>query len=108
MIFRTIKKDELKKLFEIMAARNRIVGPVTTGIDANKQPVYAFSDVTEFSKLKLDYTTTKLPAKRFFLPFQEDLATFSIEGDQWEKKVDYNVEGPADFVRSAPLRHKRS
>lgn len=94
MIFRTIKKDELKKLFEIMAVRNRIVGPVAAGTDRKKRPVYAFSDVTEFSQLELKYSLTKLPAKRFFLPFEEDLATFRIEDDKWQKDISYNVDSP--------------
>ena len=94
MIFRVFDKKELKTLFEIVSAHNRVVGPVETGRDRSDRPVYAFSDISDFKELKLNYTTTKLPAKRFFLPFQEDLATFRIDGDTWEKSVDYNVDRP--------------
>ncbi len=102
MIFKIIKKKELQNLFELLASYNRVVGPVETGKDKEGKPVYAFNDVTNFSEIRLDYSTTKLPAKRFFLPFEEDLATFSIENDSWEKKVDYNVKHPVVFFGLHP------
>ena len=92
MIFRVFDKKDLRTLFEIVAEKNRVVGPVEAGRDRNDQPVYAFSDISDYKELRLNYSTTKLPAKRFFLPFQEDLSTFRIDGDKWEKSVDYNVD----------------
>lgn len=94
MIFKVFNKKELHKLFNIMASRNRVVGPVETGTDAHGDSVYAFSDISDYKELKLDYPTTRLPAKRFFLPFVEDLSTFHIEGDRWEKSVNYNIDRP--------------
>ncbi len=102
MIFRTFEKKELKKLFEILTAHNRVIGPVETGRDRKGQPVYAFADVREFNDIKLDYSITKLPAKRFFLPFQEDLATFKIENDNWQKEISYNVDRPLIFFGLHP------
>jgi sulfhydrogenase subunit beta (sulfur reductase) len=102
MIFRVIKKDELKNLYELLAAQNRVVGPIEIGKDKNNKPVYAFNDVNEFSDMRLDYTTTKLPAKRFFLPFKEELSTYRIKGDTWEKNVDYNVNQPVVFFGLHP------
>ncbi len=94
MIFRVFDKKDLKTLFEIVSEKNRVVGPVEAGRDRNDQPLHAFSDISDYKELRLDYSTTRLPAKRFFLPFQEDLSTFRIDGDKWEKSVDYNVDGP--------------
>ncbi len=97
MIFRVIDKEELKIFFDVLAARNAIVGPVRTGTDRHGKPLYAFEQVSDFHKLQLDYTTTKLPAKRYFLPFREELASFRIDGNDWHKVVDYNCDRPYIF-----------
>ncbi|MBI5409859.1 MAG: 4Fe-4S dicluster domain-containing protein [Nitrospirae bacterium] len=102
MIFRTFKKDELKKLVEILAAHNRIVGPVEAGRDKHGSPIYAFNEVSDFNSIRLNYTTTKLPAKRYFLPFQEDLSSFRTEGGGWQKIIDYNADKPLIFFGLHP------
>lgn len=94
MIFRVFAREELKNLFNIMAADDKVVGPVQIGRDRDGLPLYAFEEVDRFDNLELDYTTTKLSAKKYFLPFQEDLAVFRIEGDDWKKEVDYNIKRP--------------
>ncbi len=97
MIFRVLHKKELKNFFDGLAARNNIVGPARTGSDRNGKALYAFEPVADFTALRLDYTTTKLPAKRYFLPYREDLATFRIQGRDWRKNIDYHVERPTVF-----------
>ncbi len=97
MIFRILEKRDIRKLFDGFAAGNRVIGPVQTGTDRNNKPLYAFEPVSDFSSLRLDYTTTKLPAKRYFLPYREDLATFRIEGRDWQKIIDYHVDKPTIF-----------
>ena len=97
MIFRVIDKEELKKFFDVLAARNAIVGPVKTGTDRSGKPLYVFEQVSDFHTLQLDYTSTKLPAKRYFLPFREELASFRIDGNDWHKVVDYNCDRPYVF-----------
>jgi ferredoxin len=102
MIFRVITKEGLKQFFEILSAHNRVVAPVEISRDKKGQPVYAFHDVSEFGEVSLDYTTTKLPAKRYFLPFKEELSTFKIQNETWEKTVDYNVKQPVVFFGLHP------
>ncbi|TAN39882.1 MAG: hydrogenase [Nitrospirae bacterium] len=97
MIFRVIKKEELKGLFEMLAAENRVIGPVEIGQDRNAAPIYGFEQVSDFSRLRLEYTTTKLPAKKYFLPYKEDMAAFRLAGRDWEKTVDYNSDAPNIF-----------
>jgi len=97
MLFRVFEKEELKKFFDLLAEKNTIVGPVEAGRDRNKAPLYAFEQVSDFSKIQLHYTTTKLPAKRYFLPFKEDLATFQMQGDDWQKTIDYHSDRPFVF-----------
>jgi sulfhydrogenase subunit beta (sulfur reductase) len=97
MIFKKFKKEELRRLFGIMAAANKIVAPVEAGRTRDGMPVYSFKEVEHFEKVALSYTMTKLPAKRYFLPYREYLATFGIEGNDWQKNVDYNSDRPYIF-----------
>jgi ferredoxin len=94
MLFRVAEKQELKALYEMLAGKNTVVGPVRTGTDRKGAPLYAFEQVADLQKLDLAYTTTRLPAKRYFLPFREDLATFSMTGRDWTKTIDYNIDRP--------------
>ncbi len=97
MIFRIFEKKELKKLFSVLSAHNKTVGPVEAARNTDNAPVYAFEEVSDFDRIKLDYTTTKLPAKHYFLPFREDLAAFKIENNNWQKNIDYNISRPLVF-----------
>ncbi len=97
MIFRVIERSELRVLFDLLSAENRVVGPVMLDRDRDSKPIYGFGDVTDFGRIALDYTTTSLPAKRYFLPYREDMATFRINGRDWEKTVDYNMDAPLVF-----------
>jgi ferredoxin len=97
MLFRVLEKQELKTLFDALAADNAVVGPVDAGTDRNGRPLYAFEQVPAFRHLRLDYTTTKLPAKRYFLPYRETMAAFRIEGNDWHKSVDYHSDKPLVF-----------
>jgi len=97
MLFRVFEKSELRSLFSLLAAENTVVGPVQTGIGVGNKSLYAFEQVSVFDDVKLDYTTTKLPAKRYFLPYREDLSSFRMEGADWQKDIDYNVDRPTVF-----------
>jgi ferredoxin len=94
MIFRVFEKEELKKLVELLIAHNRVVGPVEAGKDSSGIPIYAFGEIFEFKDLRLNYTTTKLSAKKYFLPFKEELATFRMDTMNWQKEINYNVKSP--------------
>lgn len=94
MLFRVFDKKEMGPFFTLLAKENSVIGPVTTGSDRSGNPLYAFEQASDFSQLSLDYTTTRLPAKQHFLPYREDLATFRIEGGDWKKHIDYNIDHP--------------
>jgi ferredoxin len=97
MLFRIIEKDVLRSLFDLLVGKNTIVGPVQTDVDRGGKPIYAFDRITDFTRLRIDYTTTKLPAKRFFLPYREEMASFRITGKDWSKTVDYHMDRPNVF-----------
>ena len=94
MIFKVCEQEELRRLFDILAANNTVVGPVQTGLDRNGNVLNAFKPVTDYMSLNLGYTTTKLSAKPYFLPFREHLATFGIRQNEWQKTIDYNIREP--------------
>ncbi|OGQ93987.1 MAG: hypothetical protein A2521_04375 [Deltaproteobacteria bacterium RIFOXYD12_FULL_57_12] len=93
MLFRILDKTELARLFEELAG-NRIIGPVSRGSDRQGAPIYSFEVVYDFAELRLDYTTTRMPAKRFFLPYRETLCSFAVHGRAWGKIVDFNIYQP--------------
>jgi ferredoxin len=97
MLFRIIEKDVLRSLFDLLVGKNTIVGPMQTDVDRSGKPIYAFDRITDFTRLRIDYTTTKLPAKRFFLPYREEMASFRITGKDWSKTVDYHMDRPNVF-----------
>ncbi len=94
MIFRILKKEDLIKLYALLAKDNRIVGPVKKGLDMQGKDIYAFEEVSAFSMIQMDYTTTKMPAKKFFMPFREVMADFRMQGKNWEKTIGFNIDRP--------------
>lgn len=97
MLFRILKKNDLKKLYNLLAEGNRIVGPAKKGEDKDNKAIYAFEEVTDFNHIHLDYTTTKIPAKKFFMPFREIMASFRMQGKDWDKKIGFNIDSPLVF-----------
>lgn len=96
MIFAIFGKKELPHLFDLLAA-NTVVGPVQKGTDRDGRPLHDFGIVYRFKDLCLDYAATVHSAKRYFLPHHETLCTFTVEQNDWEKQVDFNVYKPVVF-----------
>ncbi|MBN2304817.1 MAG: 4Fe-4S dicluster domain-containing protein [Anaerolineae bacterium] len=68
-------KEKLAAFVEALLPNYRVVGPVQTEYG------YAFDDIASPEQLQLDYTTTVLPPKKYFLPQREVLFNFSNEAD---------------------------
>ena len=96
MIFRIFDKDQLRKLYDVLAV-NHIVGPVCKGVNRNSEPLYDFDFVDNFFDLKLDYTSTIHSLKRFVLPPRKILYSFKMSDHGWEKKLDFNANEPIVF-----------
>jgi formate hydrogenlyase subunit 6/NADH:ubiquinone oxidoreductase subunit I len=94
MLFRVLRKEAVADLFGLLAESNRMVAPVQSGLDCLGSPLYAFKEVTDYYEISLTYTTTKIPAKKFFMPFRETMATFIVAGKDWTKKIDLNIDRP--------------
>jgi sulfhydrogenase subunit beta (sulfur reductase) len=93
MLFRALDKGEFKKLVETILAKNEVVGPKRVGTKKDGKPIHHFLPVTRFDELALDYDTTEFSAKTYFLPYRENMSTFTFDnkGD-WQQSADYHVE----------------
>ena len=100
MIFKVFNKEELENLFSLFTRDYRVIAPIEKSRESDGKPIYGFRRARKFSQLRLDFTMTHLPAKRYFLPFKEELASFSINEGDWEKSTDYKVDQPIVMFRS--------
>nr|MBF0220631.1 4Fe-4S dicluster domain-containing protein [Desulfobulbaceae bacterium] len=96
MIFKVFPKKKLSSLYELLAY-NIVVGPILKGTDRDGKSLYDFDVVYGFDELVLGYTSTIHSAKRFVLPYQENLSSFEISASDWQKNTDINVYKPLVF-----------
>jgi ferredoxin len=67
----------------------RVVGPVERGIK------FAFDDITDPTDLRLDYSTSILPPKKYLQPQEERMMTFTRTG---KPVVDMVIEAPPTVI----------
>jgi len=101
MLFRVFSRYELPRLFDIFSAAARVAGPVLLEQGA-KGPIFGYRDIERFEELRLDHTITRMSAKSFFLPHKEELASFSIDGESWEKSNSLHVTSPVILMGVHP------
>jgi ferredoxin len=85
MIFKIFDRRELGHLFELLAV-NPMVGPVHKGETVDGRPLYDFEALTELGELCLDFDQTVHPAKKYFLPYVEETASFALHGKGWQQE----------------------
>jgi len=68
-----LEKKDLKSLLEIFLTKYKVYGPVRSGYDST------FEEIKSIDQLHLDYISTVLPPKKFFLPPKEKLFSFEIQ-----------------------------
>lgn len=68
-----LSKERLPEFVRALQGKFRVVGPVKT------EHGFAFNDITDPQQLQLDYTTTILPPKKYFLPQREVLFSYRSE-----------------------------
>jgi len=76
MFFKIIDKEHLSDLFSGLAAEYEVIGPVA------KENAFVFAPVERFDEVRLDYDTTLLPPKKWFLPPAETLMRFSVADNE--------------------------
>ena len=93
MIFKVFPGRDLARLFELLSV-DRIVGPVKKGDAVDGRVLYDFSIVSDVADLRLDFDQTSHSAKKYFLPYLEDLSSFRVDDVRWEKEIDYGIYRP--------------
>jgi len=67
-----MEKDRIAELIRGLSTDFEVIGPVAKGDD------FVFASIADPEDLRLDYDTTLLPAKKYFLPPSEELMSFSV------------------------------
>ena len=91
MLFRTITKENFKEMVEALLEGNEVVGPKSRDRDIEGNKIYRFLRINSFEELEMDYTRSYSSPKTFFLPFKEDLATYSLKDTTWEQDIQYTI-----------------
>ena len=76
MLYRVIDADELPALVDAFLETHEVVAPVVSGRS------YAFDAIHSFDEIALDYTTTIMSLKKYFLPPRETLMTFDAQAGE--------------------------
>ena len=76
MFFRVMDKARLPDLVRGLATQYEVVGPVAKGA------AFVFGTIADPSELRLDYDTTILPPKKYFVAPAEELMKFSAKDNE--------------------------
>ncbi len=91
MLYKTISKDNFRKMIEGLMESNEVMGPRWRDRDAEGNKIYRFLKLNNFDELESDYTRTYNSPKNFFLPFKENLATYKLGDSDWEQDIHYTI-----------------
>jgi len=91
MLFKTITKENFKKMVEGLLEENEVIGPRSRDQDLEGNKIYRFLKINSFEELEMDYTRSYSSPKNYFLPFKEDLATYRLNDKDWEQKIQYTI-----------------
>jgi sulfhydrogenase subunit beta (sulfur reductase) len=91
MLFKTITKENFKKMTEALLEENEVIGPRSRDKDLEGNKIYRFLKINSFEELEMDYTRSYSSPKNYFLPFKEDFATYRLEDKNWEQEIRYTV-----------------
>ena len=91
MLFRTLARDEFRRMVQLILASNEVIGPKRVGVDQADQPIHQFLPITSFDELDLGYVSTEYSPKTYFLPYTERLSSFRFEGADWKQDIAYRI-----------------
>ena len=90
-----IEKEKMAAFVAGMQGDYRIVGPLAKGTK------FAFGEISDPGKLRLDYNTTILPPKKYLQPPEERMMTFRRTGEPVAESTDeiqFRMAGPGTRV----------
>jgi len=79
-------------LVEIILESNEIIAPKRIGTKAGGEPIHQFLPISCCEEMDLDYSTTEYSAKTYFLPYRENLCSFTFDADDWEQEIAYRIQ----------------
>ena len=91
MLFRTLARDEFRRMIELILASNEVIGPKKVGVDRADKPIHQFLPITSFDEMDLGYVSTEYSPKTYFLPYTERLSSFRFEGKDWKQDIAYRI-----------------
>ena len=92
MLFRTLAKQQFRRMVEIILESNEVIGPKRIGVNTAGAPIHQFLPVGSFDEIDLGYETTEFSAKTYFLPYRESLSTFEFEDGDWKQDIKYRIQ----------------
>jgi sulfhydrogenase subunit beta (sulfur reductase) len=92
MLFKIVAKEAFRSLVEIMMQAGEIVAPKRIGVRSDGEPIHQYLPVESFDEIDLDYETTHYSAKTYFLPYQENLSTYSFSDKDWRQQIRYRLQ----------------
>lgn len=91
MLFKTITRENFKKMVETLMEENEVIGPKARDLDTEEKKIYRFLKLNSFEELEMDYTRSYSSPKNYFLPFKEDLAVYDLHDKGWEQNIHYTI-----------------
>ncbi|HEY3354181.1 MAG TPA: 4Fe-4S dicluster domain-containing protein [Polyangia bacterium] len=92
MLFRTLTKQEFRRMVEAILENNEVIGPKRVGADAAGAPLHQFLPVARFDEMDLGYETTEFSPKTYFLPYRENLSQFDFTDHDWKQEIKYRIQ----------------
>jgi len=92
MLFRVLEKPQLEELIDLMLTEIEIIGPKKIAENKDGKPIHQYLPVRRFQDIDWDYETTEASAKTYFLPFKENLCSYSFEEDDWKQEIKYRIQ----------------
>lgn len=92
MLFRILEKNAFRSLVDLIIESTEVIGPRKIDITKDGCPVHQFLPVSRFEELELEYETTDIPAKSYFLPYRENLSTWRFTEDDWTQEIAYRLQ----------------
>jgi len=92
MLFRTLEKKAFRTLVERVIETNEVIGPKVVGTDRDAKPIHQLLPITEFDEMDLGYEKAQYSAKTYFLPYQENLSSFTFSDDDWQQEMRYRIQ----------------
>ena len=92
MLFRVLSKDSFKTLVELLLKSNEVIGPRSVAQKSSGNPIHQFLPIDKFDDMDLSYEKTEYSAKTYFLPFNENLCTYSFEDENWQQEIRYRIQ----------------